>query len=263
MIFSLENFQTSWMLWNIQQHNLEPLSILLYIWNMNKIQTHPKPSLHLTWKVKTFNCCQKELYFRRDKAFGCFLKKYIHCACRQHLISMPIKPSQHYTCWTQCDNMHFFKAHFSDLFCLDKLRWKAAIMCKNTCEIKMKINITKLIWLCLLMSYRVDKNTFCFRTNNQISWCVRVTMMVKISTATITCGDIPVKEFEEGNNVAIRWWIWLFRLSNWTTMNVATINHFWKNVMRTFRCIYVNWGQHKISKNARFTDHKFGMKNGN
>ena len=43
--------------------------------------------------------------------------------------------------------MHLFKTHFNVLFYWDKLRCEAAIMCKNTCEIKMKINITKFIWL--------------------------------------------------------------------------------------------------------------------
>ena len=50
--------------------------------------------------------------------------------------------------------------------------------------------------------------------------------MAKSSTAVITCGDIAVNEFEEGKNVAIWWWICLFRLLSWTTINVAWINMF-------------------------------------
>ena len=51
-------------------------------------------------------------------------------------------------------------------------------------------------------------------------------MMVKFSTAAIICEDITANESEEVNNVAIRWWIWLFRLLNWTAINIARIGMF-------------------------------------
>ena len=45
--------------------------------------------------------------------------------------------------------------------------------------------------------------------------------MVKFFTAAIICEDITSNESEEGNNVAIRRSIWLFRLLNQTTINIA------------------------------------------
>ena len=50
--------------------------------------------------------------------------------------------------------------------------------------------------------------------------------MVKFFTAAIICEDIASNESEEGNNVAIRRSIWLFRLLNQTTINIAWINIF-------------------------------------